>query len=114
MRGKMRSRLLTAMRRNAPEPVRRLVASVRSNRCHDSVDLGALRRMTPISRSWGNDRGTPIDRYYIEKFLYQHRDDVRGHVLEMGDATYTKRFGGSGVRHIDVLHSKWDNPAATI
>lgn len=28
-----------------------------------------LRRTTPLSTEWGFDRGTPIDRYYIEHFF---------------------------------------------
>ena len=27
------------------------------------------RHIRPISKKWGFDRGLPIDRYYIEKFL---------------------------------------------
>ena len=34
-----------------------------------SVRFGDLRRLSPISRHFGFDRGTPIDRYYIEGFL---------------------------------------------
>jgi hypothetical protein len=30
--------------------------------------LGIARRTTPLSRHWGFDRGTPVDRYYIERF----------------------------------------------
>ena len=33
------------------------------------VHFGNLRRIDPISRNWGYDRGLPIDRYYIEAFL---------------------------------------------
>jgi hypothetical protein len=29
-----------------------------------TVRFGLLRRLTPISRSFGMDRGEPIDRYY--------------------------------------------------
>ena len=35
----------------------------------NGVDFGDLRRLTPISRLYGYDRGEPIDRYYIESFL---------------------------------------------
>src|SRR5215218_7850047 len=27
------------------------------------------RHVTPVSREWGFDRGTPVDRYYVECFL---------------------------------------------
>jgi SAM-dependent methyltransferase len=78
------------------------------------VDFGSLRRVVPISREWGYDRGTPIDRYYIDQFLKEHQDDVRGRVLEFGDARYTRRFGGAAVSSSDVMHVDEGNPDATI
>ncbi|MDQ6672148.1 MAG: hypothetical protein M3069_15630, partial [Chloroflexota bacterium] len=55
--------------------------------------LGTLRRTGPVSDEFGFDRGTPVDRYFIEQFLEQHRQDIRGHVLEVRDSGYTDRFG---------------------
>lgn len=78
------------------------------------IQFGALRRVTPISRVWGFDRGTPIDRYYIEKFLTSRASDVRGRVLEIGDAYYTRRFGGDRVTCSDVLNVAEGNPETTI
>ncbi len=78
------------------------------------VHWGSLRRLTPISRPWPNHRGAPIDRYYIEQFLENHTQDIRGRVLELGDATYTKRYGGDRVTQSDVLEAVAGNPAATI
>ena len=79
------------------------------------VDFGSLRRLNPISSLFGYDRGRPIDRYYIEEdFLARHRDDIRGHVLEIGDASYTREFGGDQVAVSDVLHVDEGNPQATI
>jgi len=75
--------------------------------------LGTLRRLTPLSDYWGFDRGTPVDRYYIERFLEQHRQDIRGRVLEIRDSTYTNRFG-SGVVQSDVLDLNPSNAQATI
>lgn len=79
-----------------------------------TVLFGDLRRVTPISRSFGFDRGTPIDRYYIEKFLAASAVDIRGHVLEIGDDTYTQKFGGGRITKSDVLHFVEGNPKATI
>jgi SAM-dependent methyltransferase len=73
-----------------------------------------LRNLEPQSRTFGLDRGTPIDRYYIENFLAQHRADVRGRTLEVGDATYTRRFGGARVTHADILHTPPGGRTATI
>jgi SAM-dependent methyltransferase len=80
----------------------------------DKIDFGSLRRIEPVSREFGFDRGQPIDRFYIEQFLAAHQTDIRGHVLELGDDTYTRRFGGSRVARSDVLHATPDNPKATI
>lgn len=78
------------------------------------VQFGSLRRMTPISRSWGFDRGLPVDRYYIERFLESHREDIHGHVLEIGDDRYTRRFGNGRVTKSDVLHVAGHTPTTTI
>jgi hypothetical protein len=77
--------------------------------------MGALRRLSPISRSFGYDRGTQsVARYYIDQFIAAHAADVRGCVLEVGDPTYTRRCGAGRVTESDVLHAVPGNPAATI
>jgi glycosyltransferase involved in cell wall biosynthesis/SAM-dependent methyltransferase len=78
------------------------------------LQFGALRRLTPISRMWGYDRGLPIDRYYIESFLARRSGDIRGRVMEIEDSTYTRRFGGNRVTRSDILHVDDSNPLATI
>jgi SAM-dependent methyltransferase len=50
------------------------------------------------------ERGQPIDRYYIERFLAQRADDIQGRVLEIGDNTYTCQFGQERVKESVVLH----------
>ena len=67
----------------------------------------------PLSSEWGFDRGTPIDRYYIERFLESHASDVRGRVLEVKNSDYTRRFG-RGVVQADVLDISTENPLATL
>jgi glycosyltransferase involved in cell wall biosynthesis/SAM-dependent methyltransferase len=79
-----------------------------------SVHFGSLRRVTPVSRLLGRDRGLPIDRYYIERFLAAEAEHIRGHVLEIDDDRYTRRFGGDRVTRSDVLHVHSNNPRATI
>ena len=75
--------------------------------------LGILGRTRPVSAEWGLDRGTPIDRWYIEAFLAKHRGDIRGRVLEVRDSAYTDRFG-VGVERGDVLDVNARNPHATL
>jgi SAM-dependent methyltransferase len=78
------------------------------------LDLGSLRRLTPISDDYGLDRGSPVDRYYIDGFLSEHAEDVRGRVLEIADDRYTRQFGGDRVQHLDTLHAPPSNGTATI
>jgi SAM-dependent methyltransferase len=68
------------------------------------VRYGSLRRLRPISLEWGMERGQPIDRYYIERFLAKYVDDILGHTLEIGDNTYTKAYGKDRITKSDVLH----------
>ena len=67
------------------------------------VGFGSLRRLEPFSRRWGFDRGTPVDRFYIERFLSAHAEAIRGRVLEFGTPGYTHRFGGRRVSAAKVL-----------
>jgi SAM-dependent methyltransferase len=78
------------------------------------IRWGDMRRLTPINSNWGFDRGLPIDRYYIENFLSDQSHDIRGRVLEIGDAYYTKKFGGDRVTQSDILHVTEGSPDATI
>ncbi len=78
------------------------------------LNFGSLRRTEPISRVWGLDRGLPVDRYYIEKFLSKHSADIHGHVLEIGNNEYTVRYGGANLQQSDILHVSEEDPHATI
>jgi len=85
-------------------------------RVHGSrrVEWGDLRRTTPISPVWGLDRGLPVDRHFIEAFLGRHRRDVRGSVLEIKDAGYTRMLGDDRVTRSEVLDVNPHNELATI
>jgi SAM-dependent methyltransferase len=78
------------------------------------LHLGDFRRTEPISRWWGYDRGTPVDRHYIESFLKRHADDIRGRVLEVKSADYAESLGGSRVSRAEVLDVDPENPDATL
>jgi SAM-dependent methyltransferase len=78
------------------------------------VSFGSLRRTEPVNREFGFTRGTPVDRFFIEKFLQAHAGDISGRVLEIGDDMYTVRFGRGKVERSDILHAVAGNPAATI
>lgn len=79
-----------------------------------TLDLGSLRRTSPLAHDWGYSRGTPADRPLIERFLAAHRDDIRGRVLEVQEGDYTRRFGGPKVTHSDILDVSTDNTRATL
>lgn len=79
-----------------------------------AVRWGSLRRTTPVSSYWGFDRGTPLDRIYIERFLEAHAGDVRGHVLEVRDSSYTVAYGGENVARAAVVDIDPANADATV
>jgi hypothetical protein len=76
-------------------------------------DWQNLRSVKPVSELFGLDRGTPIDRYYIEKFLKNNASHIQGSVLEIAENTYGKKFG-TGVTSFEILHYNDENPQATI
>jgi SAM-dependent methyltransferase len=85
----------------------------RSRRLKRQPKFGDLARTTPISRHFGYDRGKPVDRRYVESFLATHAGDIRGRVLEIGDSSYTRRFGAERVLAAEVLNRFPGHPATT-
>lgn len=78
-------------------------------------DWHNLRTLQPISREFGFDRGTPIDRVYIEDFLSKHTSDMLGVLCEIADSSYIEKFADKKlVESIEVLHYNDDNSSATI
>lgn len=69
--------------------------------------------VTPVSRVFGLDRGSAIDRYYIEKFLYNNKAFIKGHLLEIAENSYSQKFGHD-VSSYEILHYNSSNLAATI
>jgi len=78
------------------------------------VRFGSLRRASPISATFGLERGKPLDRYYIERFLAAHSVDIHGRVMEIGTDMYTQQFGGTAVTESDVLHVVEEQEPVTI
>jgi SAM-dependent methyltransferase len=68
----------------------------------------------PLSDHHGSDRGKPLDRHYIEAFLAERRDAVRGSVLEVEDDAYTRAFGGDRVTRSTVVDMDDTNQRATL
>lgn len=74
----------------------------------------ALPGLQPLSRDFGKERGTPIDRAYIHEFLWERRGDVRGRALEVADSGYTDYLGEGDVTRVDVLHVQQGLPWVTL
>jgi SAM-dependent methyltransferase len=108
---------LTGWRRFVPTGARRRLRPVRQayvdRRRSRPPKLGDLRRLTPIDSNWGFERGTPIDRVYVERFIGSHAADIHGRVLEIAAPDYTNAFG-RGVERVDILMAAEGNPEATI
>ena len=75
---------------------------------------GRIASLSPLSTDWGFDRGLPVDRYYIERFLGTHSADIRGRILEVAEDTYSRRFGGSKLQRQDILSLAPDDAATII
>lgn len=46
------------------------------------VRFGSLRRLAPVSRAGGAERGRPIDEHFVRESVAAHADAVHGRVLE--------------------------------
>lgn len=77
------------------------------------VPAGAKGSPQPISRIFGLERGQPIDRYYIEKFIAANRDCLRGVALEIAEPQYAQVYRGQ-LEKIEILHVSPDAKGATI
>lgn len=93
--------------------LRRACSSRRLRRTVVRVRWGSLRRLQPVSPVWGSERGTVVDRYYIDRFFARHAHLIRGRVLEVRDPQYTSRYG-TGVEATDIVDIDARNDRATI
>jgi hypothetical protein len=80
----------------------------------EAVTVFADLPLEPLSDLHGLERGTPVDRGYIEAFLGKHRDVIRGSVLEVEDNSYTMKFGSDRVAESFVVDRDATNPRATL
>jgi hypothetical protein len=98
---------------HAQEHLRRLARSPRARRALRPVRWGNLRRLQPVSPRWGSERGSAVDRHYIDAFFARHSELIRGRVLEVRDPRYATSCG-NGVTTIDVVDIDPRNDDATI
>lgn len=77
------------------------------------VRWGNLRRLRPLSSRFGFDRGTPVDRYYLDSFFRDHSSDISGCVLEVRDPDFSGRFGHD-ITKLDLVDIDPSNDGASI
>jgi SAM-dependent methyltransferase len=64
----------------------------------------------PVNREYGAEAGTPIARYYIDKYMERMASTIRGKVLEFGSPTYA-----AGLQcDYEIIDIAPDNPRATL
>lgn len=93
-------------------PLRRMMQTNRPR--VGRIRFGDFGRTLPVSSDYGYDRGTPIDRVYIESFLTEHAHSIRGRTLEVVSDEYTIRFGANRTTRRDIVDSRPENSRATI
>jgi hypothetical protein len=69
------SRFKRHLKKTLPPAVLTRIKKLRSR--FRSASFGDLNRLTPIVSHFGLDRGTPVDRYYLESFLAKESDCIR-------------------------------------
>jgi SAM-dependent methyltransferase len=78
-----------------------------------SVRFDDPARVAPVSKLFGFERGRPIDRHYIERFVSSHGQHIRGRALEVASSDYIRRFH-RGATAFEVLHVDAAVPGTTI
>ncbi len=68
------------------------------------IDLISNMPLIPASRLFGCERGKPVDRYYIERFLEANKEYIRGDILEIAETTYAVKYGEDRIRRAYALH----------
>lgn len=72
------------------------------------------RSSKPISNRYGFDRGVPIDRYYIEHFLLENSNDIKGKCMELLNGYYMQKYGGDHIIEGIVLDIDQNNKDANL
>lgn len=96
--------------RNLPSPIKRLILRTIKPSFLYFLNHGTK----PLSNYHGFDRGMPIDRFYIENFLEQNKEKIKGNCLELLNDNYIVKYGGEKVTKSEVLDIDRTNRDATI
>jgi SAM-dependent methyltransferase len=106
-------RYLDSMRKFVPRPAKRIARQALSVLSSVKARARLAVGVEPLRKTWG-ERGQPLHRMYLERFLEECATDIHGHCAEFQEDSYTSRFGGCRVVKIDILHKDKGNPRATI
>lgn len=82
---------------------KKIIRDVTRERSKDISSIASL-STSPVSRTFGSDRGTAVDRFYIEKFLKSNSDYIKGTVMEVANNNYTIKFGKDNVTKSIICH----------
>ncbi len=63
--------------------------------------------LQPLSRRFGLEFGKAIDRFYIEKFLYDNKKYISGTVMEIAEDRYIKMFGENILKFVMLHVNGW-------
>lgn len=103
--------------RELPYPVKRQARRIsnwrRGRRIIAPVRWGTMRRTRPFSSRWGSDRGTAVDRVYINRFFELHSHDIHGDVLEVQGPIFSGVYG-TAISKTEILDIEPRNMLATI
>ncbi len=67
------------------------------------IKLIANMPLKPASRRFGLERGTAIDRFYIERFLARNKEKIKGTVMEIAEDRYMRMFR-ENIKESVILH----------
>lgn len=76
--------------------VKAIVKRILTRHLTSRLEFETTVALAPVSEVFGLDRGTPLDRVFISRFLEAHRDIIRGDCLEVEESAYTRKFGQPG------------------
>src|SRR5262249_2111253 len=71
-----------------------------------------FRQLEPIGN--GRQRGTPIVRYYWDKYLQKYHADIRGTALEIGTTHTIRRFGSLAVTCAEAIDLSPHSPEVAV
>jgi SAM-dependent methyltransferase len=105
---------LASRRRMVPSLVKHAIRGAQQWQACITDRLRLGHGVAPVHPPWVHDRGQPLHRYCCGQFLAAYAADIHGHCLEFQSGDYVRKYGGTRVMKLDVLHKEPGNPKATL